>query len=175
MMSIVKVPQLKIIGRIALANQLDPNGSFYSLWQDLNDDPQMAQVDQQLQEQVGQTNRVGLVVYAPESYLYWAGVAVPATFSTPQGWQSYLLPAGQAFEVTQATPEFMPQIPLNFKLDQIFVQAEKENVQLPDSLGHAQQPYFLEELKFNDINHVDQQRYLVYLSDEIEALEDDLG
>lgn len=174
-MSIVEAPELKIIGQLALANQIDPNGSFYSVWQELAADSQTDKIDQQLIKKIGTTNRVGLVIFAPENYLYWAGIAVPANFETPKGWQSYTLPAGQAFELTQATPEFMPQIPVNYKLDQVFDQAEKEAVKLPDSLGHAQQPFFLEELRFTDIDHVDQQHYLVYLSDEIEPLEDDLG
>lgn len=173
-MSIVEVPQLKIVGQVALASQIDPNGSFYSMWQELEADPQMAKVDQQLLKDVGQTNRVGLVVFAPENYLYWGGVAVPADFTVPAGWQSFNLPAGQAFEFVQATPAFMPQIPVNLKLSKTFDQAETEAVKLPGSLGHAQQPYFLEELKFKDIDQAEQQRYLVYMSDEIEALEDDL-
>ncbi|WP_125605275.1 hypothetical protein [Lapidilactobacillus bayanensis] len=173
-MSIIKVPQLKIIGQVSLSSQIDPNGSFYSMWQELAADPQTAKIDQQLLKDFGQTNRVGLVVFAPESYLYWSGVAVPADFTVPENWQSYILPAGRAFEFQQAAPAFMPQIPVNLLLSKTFDQAKAEDVKLPESLGHAQQPYFLEESKFTDIEQIDQQRYLVYLSDEIEALEDDL-
>ncbi|MFD1465984.1 hypothetical protein ACFQ4L_07905 [Lapidilactobacillus mulanensis] len=174
-MSVVKVPAMKIIGQVALANTIDVNGSFYSTWQDFQDSEKAAQVDQQLLETVGETNRVGLVVYAPESYQYWTGVAVPADFEVPAKWHAFDLPAGSAFMMAATRPEFLPQLPLNFTLEKVFDQAAKEEVALPKSLGHSEQPYFLEKLTFKEIDAVEQQQYYVYISPEIEALEDDLN
>lgn len=174
-MSVVQVPPLKIIGQVALATNIDVNGSFYTAWQDFQADQTTAKVDDQLLKTFGETNRVGLVVYAPESYQYWTGISVPQDFEVPASWHAFDLPAGSAFKMSSSTPEFLPQIPVNFTLEKVFDQAKKEAVVLPESLGHAQQPYFLEKVTFKSIDDADKQAYFVYISPEIEALEDDLG
>ncbi|WP_261806198.1 hypothetical protein [Lapidilactobacillus luobeiensis] len=166
---------LTILGQVALAHDISANGSYYNVWQDFEAEAALPRLDQELIAQQGTSNRVGLVVFAPDGYQYWTGVAVPATVATPQGWYRYQLPAGSAFDLVQESPQFLPQVPINYKLNQVYEAADQAAVKLPESLGHAELPFFLEQLTFSEsLDAPQSQIYRIYDSPEIDAFEDDL-
>lgn len=175
-MAVKHLPAMKIIGQVAGNHDMSANGSFYGVSQDFEDDPATPKMDQQLQAATGSSNRVNLVVFGPESSQFWVGLVVPATMTAPAGWQTYELPAGPAYEFSLTSPQYLPQVGVNFKMDQAYNAAEADGVKLPLSLGHAQLPYFLETMTFKKtLDDLTAQTYAIYQSDEIEALEDDLG
>ncbi|WP_125766860.1 hypothetical protein [Lapidilactobacillus wuchangensis] len=172
-MAVQNLATFKIIGKVALANDMDPNGSFYSFSQELEASEQMAQVDEELMATAGESNRVGLAIFGPETSQYWYGVQVPASFKVPTGWTSYQVPAGPAFVLAQERPQYLAQVGVNYKMDQVYDAAAKAEVKLPASLGHAQLPFFVEKMTFKtNLDELLSQTDAIYQSDEMEALED---
>ncbi|WP_461219146.1 hypothetical protein [Lapidilactobacillus salsurivasis] len=174
-MEITAKSALTLVGQVALAHDISANGSFYNVWQDFEDEPALAALDQQLLASQGASNRVGLLIFSPDGYQYWTGVAVPDQVATPAGWHRYQVPAGPAVDLVQADPQFLPQVPASYKLNQVYAAADQAQIKLPESLGHAELPYFLEQLTFTtSLDAPQSQYYRIYDSPEIEALEDDL-
>lgn len=172
-MAIQNLATFKIIGKVALANDMDPNGSFYSFSQEMEASEQMAQVDEELMASEGQSNRVGLAIFGPEASQYWYGVQVPATVATPNGWTAYQVPAGPAFVLQQERPQYLAQVGVNYKMDQVYDAATKAQVALPNSLGHAQLPFFVEKMTFKtNLDELLSQSEAIYQSPEMAALED---
>ncbi|MFD1411441.1 hypothetical protein [Lapidilactobacillus gannanensis] len=172
-MTVLNLTTFKLVGKVALATDMDPNGSFYSFSQELEASEQMALLDEQLMASAGQSNRLGLAIFGPEASQYWYGVQVPTNIVTPTGWTSYQVPAGPAFVLTQAQPQYLAQVGVNYKMDQVYDAAAKAKVALPDSLGHAQLPFFVEKMTFKtNLDELTSQSYAIYQSPEMAALED---
>lgn len=113
-------------------------------------------------------NRAGLVIFGPETFMYWQGMLYKGKAELPKGLMKYELPESNAVVDEKNGNESIFQLPLNLTIPTLLADIKKAGISVPENLGLSEKPYVLNVL------YPDQQKYTaaVYLGDVIEDVND---
>lgn len=91
--------------------------------------------------------RASMVVFAPESYLYWYGTIVARqNLKLPKGLMKFVLPQGKiALEESQGAANSL-DLPLNFMVQQFFKKLIARGIKVYQNPGDSDTPYFIQAL-----------------------------
>lgn len=91
--------------------------------------------------------RASLVIFAPESFMYWYGVVTAKQNLTQlQGLMKFVLPAGQIVGQEGTGAANSLDLPLNFVVQRFFKKLIKRGFKVYQNPGDSDSPYFVQSL-----------------------------
>lgn len=146
-----------IVGKIFMASQLDDNRSFAQLIQETEMD---ATFQSFLSNNNVQDQRTGLIVFNPESFMFFYGAAFDKKVDIPAGFNHYDLPRAEvAQEVSEGINLSYFSQPLNVTIPKFLEKVTKAEIKHYENIGDSPTPYVLSELNL-DTKKLTQSLYL---------------
>lgn len=156
-----EIKDFKFCGKPHFPNEMDPDGSFQSVWTSFYQSDEYRELANKYSLQL-----MGITQFGSENFIYWVGAKVTdEKIVFPKSWMSFDLPGGSGFWVEKHNLQFR-SLPLEFSLRLVYNAAEKEHFKLPINISHTDKPYFVEEID-SDVH-----RYFIYDGIEEEIFED---
>lgn len=124
---------------------MDDKHSYMTQIAEMENDPVFKKF---LEDNKLSNQRASLIVFAPESFMYWYGIATSEDIQDiPKELMKYELPAAEVAEIEfeNYNMTFFSQ-PLNFVVPTFMEQLSKNNVMVHENPGDSQNPYLLSKL-----------------------------
>lgn len=143
-MEIKNLDSKVVVGKIFMASQLDDNRSFAQLIQQTEMDPAFQSF---LSDNNVQNQRTGLVVFNPESFMFFYGAAFDQKVDIPAGFNHYDLPKAEvAQEVSEGVNLSYFSQPLNVTIPKFLEKVTEAEIKHYENIGDSPTPYVLSEL-----------------------------
>ncbi|APT18896.1 hypothetical protein FC62_GL000540 [Amylolactobacillus amylotrophicus DSM 20534] len=160
-----KFEKLTFIGKPFL--QIAPNdgNGYFAAYQEVEESADFVGLDETNDLE---RNRAGLVIFGPETFMYWQGMLYKGEADLPKGLMKYELPASNAVVDEKNGNESIFQLPLNLTIPTLLADIKQAGIEVPANLGLSEKPYVLNVLYPDKQKHVT----AVYLGDVIEDVND---
>lgn len=138
-----EIEALTFIGKAFPDAMMDSNASFGGCNQSVEEDEAFQKFvkDHDLGE-----NRANLIVFGPEHFMYWYGVAIPEEVDQVPGLLKFSLPKAKVFQKEESASAVAFELPLNFELPKFMNEAGELGDKFQTSMVENLTPYILRQL-----------------------------
>ena len=133
-----------VVGKIFMASQLDDNRSFAQLIQETEMEPAFQEF---LSKNKVENQRTGLIVFNPESFMFFYGAAFDKKRELPDGFNHYDLPKAEvAQNISDGVNLSYFSQPLNVTVPKFLEKVTQADIKHYENIGDSPTPYILSEL-----------------------------
>lgn len=143
------INKLSFIGQPYTASMMDENGSYYSVYQELEANEDFASFDETNELA---KNRAYLVIFGPENFMFWQGMLYQSKdeITVPAGLFKYDLPEGDVVKDVRPGSEIIFSLPVGLTLQSLLDGVKKAGIDIPANLGLSEKPYLINGLNLED-------------------------
>lgn len=147
------IKQLSFIGVPYMPTMMDENGSFFSAYNELEQNK-----DFQALDEINQLdpNRASLIVFGGDSFMFWQGMLFEdfEQQNLPNGLMKYDLPASKIVEERKPGSVSQFSLPLGSFVNSFLSDIKKAGIKIPANLGLSEHPYLINALNLNTQDQV---------------------
>lgn len=138
-----EIKQMTFVGKVFAPSMMDAQRTYIEANSEVEADEGFKQF---LAGKQLENKRASMVVFGPESFMYWYGVLIKGEVESPAGLMKYQLPAAEVAEDTIDGQISNFSMPLNFVIPEVMKKVGDSGMQVYENPGDSEVPYFVQAL-----------------------------
>lgn len=137
------LPKKYFVGKVFLPSEIDDQRSFASQIMKVENDP----IFNKWIEKNNFKQRSSLIVFGPETFMFWYGVLIDQDIDFPEKFSKYELPEAKVVEFTTENSDlnYFNQ-PINISISAFLKKLDQKNVTYHENMGEAENPYIISKV-----------------------------